>query len=92
MSEQEQFDAIKKSADSQERTLKKWIGNLTDEEGLIFVRTYKGRPGLTVGQITSGDLLVAVDILLSEVAKGADIEFGELLTRLSMLHYIGRGE
>lgn len=88
MSEQEQFEAIKKSADSQSRTLKKWISNLTDEEGLIFARTYKGKPGLTVGQITGGDLLVIMDDLLSKVAKDANIEFGELLARLAMYHYI----
>lgn len=41
MSEQEQLDAIRKSADAQTKTLKKWIGNLTEDEGLIFVRTYR---------------------------------------------------
>lgn len=91
MSEQKQFEAIKKSADSQQKTLKRWVGNLTPEEGLIFVRTYKGRPGLIVGQLTGGDLLVAIDLLLSGAAKDAKVEFGELLARLAMLHYIGSG-
>lgn len=89
MSEQEQFEAIKKSANSQERTLKKWISNLTDGEGFIFVRTYKGNPGLTVGQMSGKDLLVAMNYLLSEAASKYDIDFGELLTRLAMLHYWG---
>ncbi len=92
MSEEEQFEAIRKSANSQERTLKKWIGNLTDEEGLIFVRTYKGKPGLTIGQITGIGLLGAMEYLLSDAASKYDIEFGELLTRLAMLHYLGPDE
>lgn len=88
MSEKEQFEAIKKSADSQERTLKRWISNLTDEEGLIFVRTYKEKPGFTLGKISGGDLLVSIDALLSKAAKDANVEFGELLARLAMYHYI----
>lgn len=87
MSEQEQLEAIKKSANSQERTLKKWISNLMDEEGIIFVRTYKGKPGLIVGQLTGEDLLVAMDLLLSGAAKSAKIEFGEMIAMLSMQHY-----
>lgn len=85
-----QLEAIKKSAHSQERTLKKWASNLTDGEGLIFVRTYKGKPGLTIGQITGADLLVAIDLLLSDAAGKCDIDFGELLTRLAMLHYLDK--
>lgn len=88
MSEQDQLKATTKSANSQERTLKKWASNLTDGEGFIFVRTYKGKIGLTVGQITGKDLLVAIDYLLSEAASKYDIEFGELFTRLAMLHYL----
>lgn len=88
MSEQEQFEAIRKSADAQTKTLKKWIGNLTEDEGLIFVRTYKGKPGLTIGQISGIGLLGAMEYLLSDAASKYDIEFGELLTRLAMYHYI----
>lgn len=92
MTEQEQFEAIKKSANSQERTLKKWASNLTDGEGLIFVRTYKGRPGLIIGQITGNDLLVAMDHLLSDAASKCNIDFGEILARLAMLHYMNPDE
>ena len=92
MSEQAQFEAIKKSANSQERTLKKWAGNLTDGEGLIFVRTYMGKLELIVGQITGKDLLVDLEYLLSEASSKNDIEFGELLTRVAMLHYLGPDE
>ena len=92
MSEKEQLEMITKSANSQERTLKKWVSNLTDGEGLIFVRTYKGQIGLTVGQITGKDLLVAMDYLLSDAASKYDIDFGEFLTRLAMLHYLNPDE
>lgn len=92
MSEQEQLDAIRKSADAQTKTLKRWISNLTDEEGLIFVRTYKGKPGLTIGQISGIGLLGAMEYLLSDAASKYDIEFGELLARLAMLHYLGPDE
>ncbi len=87
MSENEQYEAIRKSADTQTKTLKRWIGNLTKDEGLIFVRTYKGKPGLVVGQIIMEDLLGVMDHLLSGIAKDVGIEFGELLTNLAMLHY-----